>query len=109
MKKYLYRLFGPVIEHLSEWKVVYISSILIITAVAVAIYWYEPEPEPDTYQICPRYSGNRCELLSKNDWEQETVFGIGGTNRFYNKHDPRQIKVFQYSDTREIRIKDYEK
>jgi len=109
MKNYLYRLFRPVIEHLSEWKAAYISSILIIGAVCGVVYWYEPEPEPDTYQICPKYSGNRCELLPVKDWEQEVVFGIGGTNRFYNRHDPRQIKVFRYCDVRKITLNNYDK
>lgn len=113
MKNYLYKLFRPVIEHLSEWKAVYISSILIVAAVAGAIcgivYWYEPAPEPDTYQICPRFSGNRCDLLSMKDWEQEEVFGIVSTNRFYNKHDPRQIKVFRFCDVRKISVNNYGK
>lgn len=109
MKNYLYRLFRPVIEHLSEWKAVYITSILLVGVVCGIVYWYEPEPEPDTYQICPKYSGNRCELLSVKDWEQEVIFGIGGTNRFYNRHDPRQIKVFRYCDVRKITLNNYGK
>lgn len=109
MKNYLYRLFRPVIEHLSEWKVAYICSILIVGTICSIVYCYEPAPEPDTYQICPKYSGNRCELLSMKDWEREDVFGFGGTNRFYNKHDPHQIKVFRYCDVRNISVNNYEK
>ena len=109
MKNYLYRLFGPIIEHLSEWKAVYISSILIVGVVCGIVYWYEPAPEPDTYQICPRYSGNRCELLSIKDWEQDISFGYSSTDRFYNRHDPQQIKVFRYCDVRRISVNNYGK
>jgi hypothetical protein len=106
-------MFYTIGEHFRHYSSIYILILCIAGFIGGLAYYInykiDEDSKYDMYQICPKYSGNRCTLLPTADWEEETVFGVGSTCRFYNKHDPSQIKVFQYSTTKKIISQNYVK
>ena len=105
-------MFYTIGDHFRQYCSIYIIILCIAGFIGGLAYYInykiDEDSKYDMYQICPKYSGNRCTLLPTADWEQETVFGVG-TCRFYNKHDPSQIKVFQFSTYKKIISQNYGK
>ena len=93
---------------------VIVVTVLLCVVVPGTILWCTFSPVSvfdifgsfDTYQVCSKYYGNTCDLLSADEWRHESHMN---RNTFYNRKDPRKVRNYQYHTVHRINLSDYSK